>query len=67
VHDVVALRAQFLGHAIEGLAELSEIAFRLTNWDSHVKIAGRDCVGGAYQAPDRRNHPVGKVEPDPDR
>ena len=66
-HDVVALRAQLGGHAIEGLAELGEIAFRLAHRHAHIEIAGGHDIGGADQAADGRDQHVGEIEPDPDR
>ena len=64
-HDVVVLRAQLVRHLVEGLAELGEIAFRSADRHLNVQIAGRDHVGGADQAPDRGDQPVGEIEPDP--
>ena len=66
-HDVVALRAQLVRHAVEGLAEMGEIALRLAHRHAHIEVAGRHGVGGADQAADRRHQPVGEVEPDPHR
>ena len=60
-HDVVALRAQLVGHPVEGLAELGEIALRAPHRHLDVEIAGRHDVGGADQAADRRDQPVGEV------
>ena len=40
VHDVIALRTQFLDHAIERFAEVGEIAFGLTHRNANVKIPG---------------------------
>ncbi len=65
--DVVALGAQFLRHLVEGRAELGEIAFRPAHRHLDVEIAGRDDVGRADQAPDRRHQPVGEGEADPHR
>ena len=66
-HDVVVLRAQLLRHLVEGLAELGEVAFRAADRHLDVQIAGRDDVGGADQAADRRDQPVGEIQPDPGR
>ena len=66
-HDVVALRAQLLRHLVEGLAELSEVAFRASRRHLNVEIAGRDDLRRADQAPDRRHEIVGEVQSDPDR
>src|SRR6185437_8776743 len=66
-HDIVALRAQFLGHAIERFAELCEIALRPMYRYTNVQIAGRDDVGRSNQAPDRCHQTVGEVQSDPDR
>ncbi len=41
-HDVVALGAQLLGHLVEGLAEMGEIAFGAADRQLHKKIAGGD-------------------------
>ena len=66
-HDVVVLGAQLLRHLVEGFAELREIAFRAVHRHLDVQIAGRDDVGGADQAADRRHQPVGEIKPDPCR
>ena len=66
-HQIVALRAQFLRHLVEGLAELGEIAFRAAHRHLDIEIAGRDEIGGADQAADRRHQAIGEVQPDPDR
>ena len=67
MHDVVALAAQFLRHAVECFAELREIAFRLADRHAHMKVAGGHDIGGADQAPDRRYQAVGEIQSDPDR
>ncbi len=36
LHDGVMLRAQFLSHAIEGLAKMRQIAFGLTHRHAHI-------------------------------
>src|ERR1019366_5168084 len=66
-HDVVALAAQFLRHAVKRFAELREIAFRLADRHAHMQVAGGNDIGGADQAPDRRHQTVGEVQSDPDR
>ena len=64
-NDVVMLRAQLLRHLVESLAQLGEIAFRPAHRHLNVEIAGGDHVGGADQAADRRDQPVGEIQPDP--
>ena len=66
-HDVVALGAQFLRHAVEGFAEMGQIAFRLMNRHPHIEVAGGHDIGGADQPPDRRDQAVGEIKTDPDR
>ena len=66
-HDIVALRAQLVGHPVEGLAELGQIAFGAQHRHLDVEIAGRHDVGGPDQAPDRRHQPVGEVQAEPRR
>src|SRR5215467_5464329 len=39
-HDVVALGAQFLGHLVEGCAELGQVSFRPAHRYLNVQIAG---------------------------
>ena len=66
-HQVVALRAQLLRHLVEGLAELGEVALPAPHRHLHIEIAGRNQIGGADQAADRRDQPVREVKPDPYR
>ena len=66
-HDVVALRTQLLCHAVEGLAKMGEIALGVPHRHADEQIAGGDGIRGADQAPDRRDQPIGEIEPDPDR
>ena len=66
-NDVVMLRAQLLRHLVEGLAQLGEIAFGAAHRHLNIEIAGRDHVGGADQTADRRDQPVGEIQPDPGR
>ena len=65
--DVVALRAQFLRHLVEGLAELGEVALRAPRRHLHIEVAGRDDLSGADQAANGRDEVVGEIESDPDR
>ena len=65
--QLVALAAQLLRHLVEGLAELREVAFRLQDRHLDVEVAGRDDIGRAHQAADRRHQPVGEVQPDQHR
>src|SRR5581483_12016459 len=67
VHDVVALRAEFLCHAVERLTEMREIPFRLPYRHAHIKIACRDRVSRTDEAANRRDQAVRKIQPDPDR
>ena len=67
VHQVVALGAQVVRHAVEGLAELAEIALGFVHRHLHMQIAGRDHIGGVDQAADRRHQPVGEIQPDQHR
>ena len=66
-HQVVALGAQLLRHLVEGLAELGEVALPAPHRHLHIEIAGRNQIGGADQAADRRDQPVREIEPDPHR
>ena len=65
--QIVALGAQVVGHAVEGLAELTEIAFGFVHRDLHMQIAGRNHIGGVDQTADRRDQPVREIQPDHDR
>ena len=67
VDQFVALGAQLLGHLVEGFAELRQIAFRLVDGNLDMQVAGRNDVGGAHQAADRRDQPVGEIQPDQHR
>ena len=66
LHDVVTLRPQLLRHPVKGFAELRQVAFRLAHRNAHIKVSGRNGIGGANKPPDRRNQPVGKIQSDPD-
>ena len=66
-HDVVMLGAQFLRHLVEGLAQLGEIALRLPDRHLNMEISGRHHVRGADQTADRRDQPIGKIQPYPGR
>ena len=65
--DVVALGAQLLGHLVESLAQLGEVPLGAPRRHLDVKIAGRDNLSRADQAPDRCHEVIGKVQSDPDR
>src|ERR1700722_2356915 len=64
-HDVLVLGTQLMRHLVEGLAEAGKVAARTLDRDLHLQIAGRDHVGGADQAADRRHQAIGEIEPDP--
>jgi len=66
-HDVLVLGAQLMRHLVEGLAEASEVAAGTLDRDLDLQVAGRDHVGGADQAADRRDQAIGEIEPDPRR
>ena len=46
---------------------MGEVALPAPHRHLDIEIAGRDQVGGADQPADRRDQPVGEVEPDPHR
>ena len=65
--QAVVLAAQLRGHLVEGLAEMGEVALGLAHRHLGVEVAARDLVGGMDEAPDRRDEPVGEIQPEPDR
>src|SRR6185437_14572947 len=64
-HDVVTLCSQFSRHASERFAKLIEIALRLADRHSYIKVSGGYCICGTNQPADRRNKPVGEIQADP--
>ena len=65
--EAVMLAAQLRRHLVEGFAEMGEIALAVADRHLDIEIARRDLVGRVDEAADRRDQPVGEVEPEPDR
>ena len=61
-----ALAPELLGHVVEGLAEIAEVALRLLGRNADGEVALRHLLGGVDQPPDGRDQPVGKGDAEPD-
>ena len=65
--DQAGLLAQELGgHLVECFAEMAEVSVRSPRWHLNLKIAGSDLVGGADEAADRSDQPIGERQAEPD-